>query len=92
MSRDQEEIRFPAKHPIKEMAKLLDGKKVRHLQVRIKKEEILVDMPVEFNPQDFIPKVFIAPTKAVGVGISTIARLLGVRVVVDYTEGIWRSR
>ena len=83
MSRDQEEIRFPAKHPFKEMGKLLDGKSVRQLQVRTRKEAVLVDLPFEFNPGSIIPKVFIAPTKAAGVGISTIAKILGVRIVID---------
>jgi hypothetical protein len=86
MSQDQEEIRFPAKNSFREMGKLLEVRTVKQLQVRTKKEAVLVNLPVEFNPRDFIPKVFISPTRAVGVGISTIARLLGVRVVVGYTD------
>jgi hypothetical protein len=85
MSRDQEKIRFPAKHPFKEMGKLLDGKSVKQLQVKSKKEAVLVNLPVEFNPGSLIPKVFIAPTKAVGVGISTISKILGIRIVIDST-------
>jgi hypothetical protein len=84
MPQNQGEIRFPAKQPFKEMGKLLDGRTVRQLQVRNRKEAVLVDLPVEFNLRNFIPRVLTAPTKAVGVGISTIARLLGVRVVIDH--------
>lgn len=68
------------------MGKLLDGKSVRKVQVRTRKEEILVDLPIEFNPGEYIPKIFTVPTKAVGVWISTISRLLGVRVVVDHSK------
>lgn len=86
MAQNHDEISFPAQQPFKEMGKLLDGKTIRQLQVRTRKESILVDLTVEFNPGEYIPRIFTAPTKAVGIWISTISRLLGVRVVVDYSE------
>lgn len=83
MHEHQEEIRFPAKRPFKEMSKFLDGRTIRQLQVRTRKDEVLVGLPVQFNPQDLVPRIFAAPTKAVGFGISTFARLLGIRIVIE---------
>ena len=73
------------------MGKLLDGRIVRQLQVRTRKESVLVNLPVEFTPGNYTPRIFTAPTKAVGVGISTLARLLGVRVVIDYKREMGKT-
>ena len=92
MSQSQEEIRFPTKRPFKEMDKLLDGNTVRQMQVRTRNDAILVDLPIEFKPRDLIPRIFTTPIKAVGVGISTTARLLGLRIVIGYNEETRKSK
>ena len=65
---------------MREMDKVVDGEQIDHLQITNKKGEVLMSAPMHLNLGKIVPRVFRAPIKATGYGVSIIAKLLGVRV------------
>jgi hypothetical protein len=91
MSNPQDEIKFPTKRPMNEMGKLLDAPSLDNIRVTNKRDRTLLEAPVRVDIGGMIPKVFKAPFKAIGFGVSVLAKLLGVGVVVDPTKVSERS-
>jgi len=79
----KEEAKFPSKTPLKEMDKFINGGEINKIQISSKNGTSLINQPIEANPGKFIPRVFKMPVRAVGVGISTIAKIFGIQIKID---------
>jgi hypothetical protein len=83
MSKSHREIKFPTEKPMKEMEKILDAASVDNIQIIDKKGADLLNVPARLNAGRRIPKTFKMPIKAAGFGVSIVAKLLGIRIIVD---------
>jgi hypothetical protein len=80
MPTKNEKLEFPNRHPIKKMREVIEAEEIQNVQLTSVGGDVLAELPVRVSPRKIIPGVFKIPAQTIGVGISTVARLLGLGV------------
>jgi hypothetical protein len=83
MSQDNEKFTYPTKRSMRKTKDLLESGVIEDVQIQTKKGDVLGNLSLQTDAGMMIPRVFKIPAQAVGVGLSTIARLLQLRVVFN---------
>jgi hypothetical protein len=82
---------FPSKHPMKKMKDILEVREIRGVQVTENEGSVLFDLLLQSDIRKVVPKAFKLPVQALGVGISTVARIFGVKVLFETKAYVYKE-
>jgi hypothetical protein len=83
MSQDNEKFTYPTKRSMRRTKDLLESGVIEDVQIQTKKGDVLGNLSLQADAGKIIPGVFKLPAQAAGVGLSTIARILKLRIVFN---------
>jgi hypothetical protein len=87
MSSTQKEYNYPTKKSMRKTGELIDSDGIQDIRITKENGSVLADLPIQASPNKLIPKVFRLPAQALGIGMSTIARMLGLKIVFHTSQG-----
>jgi hypothetical protein len=74
---------FPSKRSMKKTRDLLEAGEIEDVQLQTASGSVLANLSLHSDPGEMIPRVFRLPAQAAGVGISTVAKILGLKIVFN---------